>query len=94
MYFLISAILSIELLLTTISISSLLSGAIIPVMMLMKVVLPAPLCPRIDINSLGSISNVKFLIASTLFFEHVVVNVLDRFFILIPSAGASDEAFL
>jgi hypothetical protein len=32
--------------------------------------------------------------AGTLCFEQVLVNVLDKFFILIPKAGASEEEFL
>jgi hypothetical protein len=55
--------------------------------MLISVVFPAPLCPRIPINSFGSISKLKFLIASTLFFENTFLKVLLRHLILKPKAG-------
>lgn len=45
------------------------SGFKTPVKMLISVVLPAPLWPKIPINSFGSISRLKLLIAYTLFLE-------------------------
>ena len=56
--------------------------------MLIKVVFPAPLCPKIPIHSLGSIYKVNFLSAWTFCLENNVVKVLDKFFILNPKAGA------
>lgn len=59
-----------------------------PVRMLIRVVFPAPLWPRIDISSFGSIYKLNALIASTLFFEHVPWKVLLSPLIRIPSTGS------
>lgn len=55
--------------------------------MLISVVLPAPLWPKIPINSFGSISRLKLLIAYTLFLEQSWEKVLDKSLILKPKAG-------
>jgi hypothetical protein len=62
-------------------------GLITPVKMLINVVFPAPLCPRMPISSFASIYSVKFLKASTLWLENRLLKVLQRFFILKPKAG-------
>ena len=62
--------------------------------MLIKVVFPAPLCPKIPINSFGSIYKLKFLIAYTLFLEHIEAKVLLKFLIRKPNAGSLEAEFL
>ncbi len=87
MYFLISSILSILRLLMMIYKSGYSSGLITPVKMLINVVLPAPLWPKMPINSFGYISRLKFFIASTFLLENTFLNVLLKHFILSPNAG-------
>ena len=54
----------------------------------MRVVFPAPLWPKIPINSLASTSKVKFFKAYTLLVENNFLKVLLRFTILNPKACA------
>jgi hypothetical protein len=74
-------------LLMMISVSSRTSESKIPVKILIKVVLPAPLWPKIAISSFGSISTVNSLMACNSYFEHIFLNVLLRHLIRNPKAG-------